>query len=49
VSYQTVFLCGLLIPLVSISGALLVSLESHEQRPTDWRILGGGIAYGASW
>ncbi|MET0194981.1 MAG: hypothetical protein ABW200_16600 [Hyphomicrobiaceae bacterium] len=47
VSYQTVFLCGLLIPLVSVSGALLVSLESHEQRPTDWRILGGGIAYGA--
>ena len=47
VSYQTVFLCGLLIPLVSVSGALLVSLESHEQRPTDWRILGGGIAFGA--
>ena len=47
VSYQTVFLCGLLIPLVSVSGALLVTLEAHEQRPTDWRILGGGIAFGA--
>jgi hypothetical protein len=47
VSYQTVFLCGLVIPLVSVSGALLVSLEPHEQRPTDWRILGGGIAFGA--
>ena len=47
VSYQAVFLWGLVVPLVSISGALLVSLEAHEQRPTDWRILGGGIAYGA--
>jgi hypothetical protein len=47
VSYQAVFLWGLVVPLVSISGALLVSLEPHEQRPTDWRILGGGIAYGA--
>src|SRR5262245_5847736 len=47
VSYETVFLCGLVIPLVSISGAVLVSLDSHEQRATDWRMLGGGIAYGA--
>lgn len=47
VSYQTVFLCGLVVPVISISGALLVKLEAHEQRPTDWRILGGGIAFGA--
>jgi|RhiMetdeSRZDD1v2_1073273.scaffolds.fasta_scaffold38914_4 MFS family permease len=47
VSYSTVFLCGLIVPLVSISGALLVRLETSERRPTDWRILGGGLAFGA--
>lgn len=47
VSYQTVFLCGLVVPLISASGALIVNLEPGERRPTDWRILGGGIAYGA--
>ena len=48
VSYETVFLFGLIVPVISISGALLVKLESHEQRRTDWRILGGGIAFGAA-
>jgi len=47
VSYSTVFLCGLIVPVISISGALLVRLETREQRPTDWRILGGGMAFGA--
>lgn len=47
VSYQTVFLCGLIVPVISMSGAMLVQLESHEQRRTDWRILGGGIVFGA--
>ena len=46
-SYQTVFLLGLLVPLISVSGAILVRLETSEQRPTDWRILGGGIVFGA--
>jgi len=46
-SYQTVFLLGVIVPLISISGALLVRLETSERRPTDWRILGGGIAFGA--
>ena len=45
--YSTVFLIGLLIPLISMSGALLVRLETSEQRPTDWTILGGGLAFGA--
>ncbi len=45
--YETVFLVGLVIPAISASGALLVRLESSESRPTDWRILGGGIAFGA--
>ena len=47
VSYSTVFLCGLVVPVVSVSGALLVRLETSERRPTDWRILGGGLAFGA--
>jgi hypothetical protein len=45
--YSTVFLCGLIIPLVSVSGAVLVRLETSERRATDWRILGGGLAFGA--
>ena len=47
-SYETVFLVGLIVPVISVSGALLVRLESTEQRPLDWRILGGGLAFGAA-
>jgi MFS family permease len=47
-SYETVFLMGLVIPLISASGAILVRLETAESRPTDWRILGGGIAFGST-
>ena len=46
-SYETVFLLGLVVPLISVTGALLVKLETSESRPTDWRILGGGLAFGA--
>jgi hypothetical protein len=46
-SYSTVFLIALVIPIISVSGALLVDLEPVERRPIDWRILGGGLAYGA--
>jgi hypothetical protein len=42
-SYSTVFLLGLIVPVISVSGALLAGLEPDERRPTDWRILGGGI------
>ena len=45
--YETVFLIGLVIPAISASGALLVRLETGESRPTDWRILGGGLTFGA--
>jgi MFS family permease len=45
--YDKVFLLGLVVPLISVSGALLVHLETTERRPIDWRILGGGIAFGA--
>jgi hypothetical protein len=46
-SYSTVFLIGLIIPVISASGAFMVRLETGESRPTDWRILGGGLAFGA--
>jgi MFS family permease len=46
-SYDKVFLIGLVVPLISISGALLVRLDTTERRAIDWRILGGGIAFGA--
>jgi MFS family permease len=46
-SYDKVFLIGLVVPLISISGALLVRLETTERRSIDWRILGGGLVFGA--
>ena len=45
-SRETVFLVGLAIPLISITGVMLIQSETHERRPIDWRILGGGIAFG---
>lgn len=46
-AYETVFFVGLIIPVVSVSGAVLISLKPVETRPIDWRILGGGLLYGA--
>jgi hypothetical protein len=46
VSYTTVFLLGLVVPLISVSGALLVELETTERRELDTRILLGGLAFG---
>lgn len=45
--YEKVFLIGLAVPLISVTGAILVDLETTETRPTDWTILGGGLAFGA--
>ena len=45
---ETVFLLGLFVPAVSVVGVLLIGLETSERRPLDWRILGGGIAFGAA-
>ena len=45
-TYETVFLVGLIIPLISISGALFISLRPVEKRAIDWRILGGGLIFG---
>jgi hypothetical protein len=46
--YATVFLIGLVIPAISVTGALLVRLETSETRDIDWRILGGGLAFGVT-
>lgn len=46
-AYSTVFLLGLVIPVVSVSGAILIRLKPVETRPIDWRILGGGLLFGA--
>jgi len=43
---QTVFLIGLIVPVISVTGVLLTRAEAHESRPIDWRILGGGMAFG---
>jgi hypothetical protein len=45
-SRSGVFAAGLVVPLISVAGALLVAVDSSDRRPTDWRILGGGIAFG---
>ena len=45
---QDVFLLGLIVPLISIAGVFLRGHETGERRPIDWRILGGGIAFGCT-
>ncbi len=45
--YATVFLLALAVPAIAASGAALVPITTAERRPIDWRILGGGIAFGA--
>lgn len=46
-SRENVFLLGLIIPLISITGAFIRRQTPAERRPIDWRIMGGGIAFGA--
>ena len=45
-SYETVFLLGLAVPAISLTGALLVRLDGAAPKPIDWRILGGGLLFG---
>lgn len=47
-SRETVFLFGLAIPAISILGVLLIESETTERRKIDWRIMGGGLAFGAT-
>jgi hypothetical protein len=44
---ETVFLLGLIVPAISVIGVLVIPCETSERRPTDWRILGGGVALGS--
>jgi len=46
-SREAVFLIGLAVPAISLTGVLLIRTETVERRPLDWRILGGGIGFGA--
>jgi hypothetical protein len=45
---ETVFLFALIIPAISITGVFLRRSTPREIRAPDWRILGGGIAFGAA-
>jgi BT1 family protein len=45
---QDVFLLGLIIPAISVVGVFIRGKENVERRPIDWRILGGGVVYGAA-
>ncbi len=42
-----VFLVALVVPAISVTGVFLIESETVERRPIDWRILGGGLAFGA--
>ncbi|MCK5460365.1 hypothetical protein KAI58_00060 [Candidatus Gracilibacteria bacterium] len=49
-SYESIFWSTLIIPIISILGALFVKLEKFEDKlipPLDYKIFGGGIAFGA--
>lgn len=46
-TYETVFLIGLVVPAISATGVIMVRLETTERLPVDWRVLGGGLAFGA--
>src|SRR5262249_50853658 len=43
---ETVFLMGLAVPAISITGIVIRRKTPPERRPIDWRILGGGIVFG---
>jgi len=45
--YEHVFLIGLVVPVISVAGVVLVRLEPSERLPIDWRVLGGGLVFGA--
>lgn len=45
-AYEHVFLMGLAVPAISVTGALLVRLDESPRRATDWQILGGGLLFG---
>ena len=44
---ETVFLIALVIPALTLAAGTLARGEAHERHAPDWRILGGGLAFGA--
>jgi len=46
-AYETVFLMGLIVPAISVSGVLLVRLQEGRTRPVDWRNFSGGALLAA--
>lgn len=44
--YEHVFLLALAVPVISVTGVVLVRLETSESAPIDWRVLGGGLVFG---
>src|SRR5262249_37829054 len=46
--HATMFLLALTVPAISVIGVLLIRSETKERRPLDWRILGGGLAFGVA-
>jgi hypothetical protein len=44
---ETVFLLALVVPAISVIGVFMIQSETTERRPIDWRILGGGLVFGA--
>jgi BT1 family protein len=47
VSREAGFLIGLVVPVISVTGIVIRRKTPAERRPIDWRILGGGIVFGA--
>jgi hypothetical protein len=47
-AYETVFLIGLVVPAVSVTGALLVRVDGGRRRQIDRKIFGGGILFAAA-
>ncbi len=47
-SRESVFLMGLVVPVISVTGVLIRRRTPSERRPVDWRILGGGLAFGSA-
>lgn len=45
VSYQTLFLCALVIPCISVLGCVLVKIDYTAPSPINWTILLGGLCY----
>ncbi len=46
VSREAVFISALIVPLVSVLGALFANLEPALPRPLNWKFLGSGLVFG---